>query len=94
MLTNYFPVFTEKCVEGITVDRKRCASYLDKNPSLAVFLSPNIGYLEASKIAKQALKEKRSVRVIASTKGVLKPEQARQIFKPEFLLKQKPKRKN
>jgi aspartate ammonia-lyase len=94
MLTNYLPVFTEKCVEGITVDRKRCASYLDKNPSLAVFLSPNIGYLEASKIAKQALKEKRSVRVIASTKGVLKPEQARQIFKPEFLLKQKPKRKN
>ncbi len=93
MLTNYLPVFTKKCIEGITVDRKKCASYLDKNPSLAGFLSPHIGYLEASKIAKQALSEKRSVKEIALAKGVLKPDQARQIFKPEFLLNEKPKRK-
>ena len=93
MLTNYLPVFTSKCVEGITVDRKKCASYLEKNPSLAVFLSPHIGYLEASKIAKQALKERRSVKEAALAKGVLKPDQTRQIFKPEFLLNEKPKRK-
>jgi aspartate ammonia-lyase len=89
ILTNYLPVFRKKCIEGITVDRKRCKSYVEKNPSLAVFLSPHIGYLEASKIAKQALEEKRSVREIAQEKGVLKPEKARQIFKPDFLLGEK-----
>lgn len=89
ILANYLPAFRKKCIEGITVDRKRCKSYVDKNPSLAVFLSPHTGYLEASKIAKKALQEKRSVREIAVEEGVLKPEQARQIFKSEFLLGEK-----
>jgi aspartate ammonia-lyase len=94
MLTNYLPMFTKKCVQGITVDRKKCAGYLEKNPSLAVFLSPHIGYLEAGKIAKQALEEKRSVKETALTRGVLKPKQAKQIFKPKFLLNRKSKRKD
>jgi aspartate ammonia-lyase len=89
LLGNYLPVFTRKCLEGITVDEARCKSYLDKNPSLAVYLSPCIGYLEAAKVAKQALKEKRSVKDVALAKGVLKPEQADAIFKPDFLLGKK-----
>jgi fumarate hydratase class II len=89
LLDNYLPVFTRKCLEGITVDEARCKSYLDKNPSLAVYLSPCIGYLEAAKVAKQALKEKRSVKDVALAKGVLKPEQADAIFKPDFLLGKK-----
>ena len=89
ILANYLPAFRKKCVEGITVDRSRCKSYVDKNPSLAVFLSPYIGYLEASKIAKQALEEKRSVKEIAVERGVLNSEQAKQIFKSEFLLGEK-----
>ena len=86
LLTNYLPVFTKKCVEGITVDKKRCAQYLDKNPSLATLLSPYIGYMEASKIAKQALREGRSVKEIALEKGLLKPEELEKIFSPRRLL--------
>jgi len=89
LLADFLPVFRTKCVEGIRVDRKRCKGYVDKNASLAVFLSPYVGYLEASKVAKKALKEKRSVREVALEKGVLKPKQAEQIFKPEFLLGEK-----
>jgi len=93
ILTNYLPVFTKKCLEKITVDKKRCAAYVEKNPSLAVFLSPHIGYLEASKIAKQSLEEKRSVKELTLEKGVLKPKQADYIFKPEFLLGKKRRRR-
>ena len=93
LLTNYLPVFRKKCVEGITVDKKRCRGYVEKNPSLAVFLSPYIGYLEASKIAKESLEQKRAVSEISLKKGILKPQQAEQIFKPEFLLGQKRRRK-
>jgi len=89
LLTNYLPVFRKKCVEGIAVDEKRCAEYLEKNPALATFLSPHIGYLEASKIAKQALKEGRSVKEIALEKGLLKPEELEKIFDPKRLLNQK-----
>jgi aspartate ammonia-lyase len=86
ILTNYLPVFTKKCVEGITVNKKRCAQYLDKNPSLATLLSPYIGYLEASEIAKQALKKGRSVKEIALEKGLLKPDELERIFSTKRLL--------
>jgi aspartate ammonia-lyase len=88
LLSNYLPVFRQKCVEGITVDEKRCANYLDKNPSLATYLSPHIGYLEAAKIAKQALAEGRSVKEIALEKGLLSPEELEKIFNPKRLTNQ------
>lgn len=89
LLSNFIPVFTSKCVDGITVDAAKCMAYVENNPSLAVFLSPTIGYLEAAKIAKQALEEKRSVKEIALKKGVLKPEQAKEIFEKDYLLGKK-----
>jgi aspartate ammonia-lyase len=89
LLTNYLPVFRTKCVEGIVVNEKRCAQYLEKNPALATFLSPHIGYLEAAKIAKQALEEGRSVKEIALEKGLLKPEELERILDPKRLINEK-----
>jgi aspartate ammonia-lyase len=92
LLTNFLPVFRRKCVEGITVNEKRCAQYLENNPTLATFLSPHIGYLEAAKIAKQALEEGRSVKEIALEKGLLKPEILERILDPKKLLNEINKR--
>ncbi len=89
ILTDYLPVFRRRCVEGIAVDEKRCAQYLEKNPALATFLAPHIGYLEASKIAKQALEEGRSVKEIALEKGLLKPKDLEGILNPKRLIKEK-----
>jgi aspartate ammonia-lyase len=86
ILSNYLPVFTEKCIRGITVDEKRCEQYLEKNPSLATLLAPKIGYLEAAKIAKQAQAENRTVKEIALEKGLLKPEELEKIFTRKNLL--------
>ena len=89
LLTNYLPVFRRKCVEGITVNEKRCAQYLEKNPALATFLSPYIGYLEAAKIAKQALEEGRSVKEVALEKGLLKQEELDRILNPKQPISEK-----
>jgi aspartate ammonia-lyase len=86
ILSNYIPIFTEKCVQGISVNEKQCEQYLEKNPSLATLLSPKIGYLEAAKIAKQAQIENRSVKEIALKKGLLKPEELKKIFSHKNLL--------
>jgi len=86
ILANYIPVFTKKCIEGITVNEKQCSQYLEKNPSLATLLSPYIGYLEAAKIAKQAQAENRSVEEIALGKKLLKPEELEKIFSRKNLL--------
>ena len=86
ILSNYISVFTKKCVQGITVNEKQCSQYLEKNPSLAMLLSPYIGYLEAAKIAKQAQAENRSVKEIALEKKLLKPEEIEKIFSRKRLL--------
>ncbi len=86
ILSNYLPVFTKKCVQGITVDQKRCEQYLEKNPSLATLLAPKIGYLEAAKIAKQAQVENRTVKEVAKEKGLLKPAELEKIFSRKNLL--------
>lgn len=86
LLTTYLPVFRTRCLEGITVDEKRCLHYLDRNPSLATFLSPFIGYLEASKLAAQALREGRSVKELVLEKRLLKPEDVEKIFSTEHML--------
>ena len=86
ILANYIPVFTEKCVKGITVNTKQCEQYLEKNPSLATLLAPKIGYLEAAKIAKQAQAENRTVKEVAIEKGLLKPAELEKIFSRKNLL--------
>jgi aspartate ammonia-lyase len=89
ILTNYIPVFTQKCVKGITVNEAQCNQYLEKNPSLATLLAPYIGYLEAAKIAKQAQAENRAVKEIALEKKLLKPEEIERIFSRKNLLNEK-----
>lgn len=89
ILTNYLPVFTEKCVRGITVNEKRCEQYLEKNPSLATLLAPKIGYIEAAKIAKQSEKENRTVKEVALEKGVATKEELEKVFNRKNLLNEK-----
>jgi aspartate ammonia-lyase len=89
ILNNYLPFFRKKCVDGITVDEKRCAQYLEKNPALATLLAPKIGYLEAAKIAKQALEEGRSVKEVALEKALLKPKELERLLDPKRLLNEK-----
>ncbi len=94
ILTNYLPVFRRKCVEGIAVNEKRCFQYLEKNPALATFLSPHIGYLEAAKVAKQALEQGRSVKEIALEKGLFKPDDLERILDPKRLINEKSAKKS
>jgi aspartate ammonia-lyase len=89
LLTRYLPVFRRKCVDGIVVNEKRCVQYLERNPALATFLAPYIGYLEASKIAKQALEQGRSVKEVALEKGLFKPDELKKILDSKRLLSEK-----
>jgi len=80
MLLNFLPVFTRRCIEGIEADEERCRAYLKLNPSLATLLTPRIGYLEAAKLAEEALERRVPVRDLAVEKGLITREEAGQIF--------------
>ncbi len=89
LLNNYIPVYIEKCISGIEADEAKCRSYLDKNPSIATFLDPHIGYMQSAEIAKEALSRNMSVKDLVIEKGILTPEQVERIFDWEFLIGRK-----
>ncbi len=80
ILTNYLPVFRERCVDGIQADVARCEAYLELNPSLATLLNSKIGYLKAAELAKEAFTRKMSVAELAVEKGVLTQKEAEELF--------------
>ena len=82
ILTNMLQVFTEKCVEGITVNEKRCTLYAQSTVSLATALNPYIGYAKAAEIAKESVATGRSIIDIARSKGLLKEEEINEILDP------------
>src|SRR5919106_4673122 len=85
ILENFTPVFRAGCVEGITADYERMASYAHKSPSLATALNPVVGYAKAAEIVKEALRTNRTIQEVAREKTDLTDEQLAEILSPENL---------
>ncbi len=82
LLTNCTKMFRERCVEGIQVNQKRCQELIDKSLSLAVALSPFLGYDATAELVKNALKEGKPLRQAALETG-LTPEMIDEILDPQ-----------
>ena len=85
ILTNYLPVFVEKCIRGIEADRLQCETYYVSSPSLATALNPIIGYARAAEIAKESARTGRPIPELLREKKILSEEEIARIFTPEFL---------
>ncbi len=70
----------EKCVDGISANKERCASNLEQSLALATGLVPAIGYDQAAAIAKEAYEKKRTVREVALEKQVLPEDELNQLL--------------
>jgi aspartate ammonia-lyase len=75
ILKNGVRMFTEKCVEGIVADAKRCEEYAHKSASVVTALNPIIGYAKAAEIAKEAVAKNKTVREVVLEKKILTPQQ-------------------
>jgi fumarate hydratase class II len=62
LLGNATRVLADRCVDGITADADRMRTYAESSPSVVTPLNRYIGYEEAAKVAKAALKEGRTIR--------------------------------
>ena len=80
-------IFREKCIEGITVNEKKCRENLDKSTALVTALVHHIGYDTASTIAKKALKEDKTIRDILLQEEILSIEKIEEILNPYELTK-------
>jgi fumarate hydratase class II len=69
LLANVSRVFADRCIAGIEANVERCREYAESSPSIVTPLNHYIGYDEASKVAKQALAERKTIREVVIERG-------------------------
>jgi aspartate ammonia-lyase len=86
MLMRGMVTLREKCVLGIEADEERCQELLDGSLVTVTALNPYIGYNEAARVAKIALKTRRTIREVALSEGVMTEAQLAEAFATDNLL--------
>ena len=71
ILANGSRILGEKCIAGITADKKRAMEYAERTLMLVTTLTPKIGYDNAARIAKRAIAENKSLREVLLEEKIL-----------------------
>ncbi|HWM57119.1 MAG TPA: class II fumarate hydratase [Pseudonocardia sp.] len=69
LLANVARLLADKVVDGAEPDVARAREYAESSPSVVTPLNSYLGYEEAASIAKQALKERRTIRDVVLERG-------------------------
>ena len=79
--------FANYCIKGLKADKKRIKSLLDNSLMLVTALSPVVGYDNAAKIAKSALKNGTTLKEEAIKSGLVNKEEYEKIVDPKKMIK-------
>jgi len=82
LIANGSEAFAEKFVAKLEANEETCEEQVERSMALATALNPHIGYDAASKVAKQALAEGKTVREVAVEGGYLSEEEADEVLDP------------
>jgi fumarate hydratase class II len=80
LLSSATTALAEKCVNGISANTERSASYLEQSLAIATAMVPVLGYDKAAVIAKEAYEKQKTVREIALEKQVLPEEELNRLL--------------
>jgi len=69
LLANASRLLADRCIEGTEADEEHCRELAESSPSIVTPLNSAIGYEEAAKVAKQALKERKTIREVVLERG-------------------------
>jgi fumarate hydratase class II len=83
LLANGSEAFAEKFVAKLEANEETCEAQVQRSMALATALNPAIGYDKASKVAKRALAEGKTVREVAVDEGYLSEAEADEVLDPE-----------
>ena len=64
IFSNALRSFTERAIDGLEADEKRCAELVERSLMLVTALTDYIGYEKAAKFAKQAHEERKTIREV------------------------------
>jgi fumarate hydratase, class II len=62
-------LLADRCVAGIEADAERLREYAESSPSIVTPLNRYLGYEEAAVVAKQALRERKTIRQVVLERG-------------------------
>ena len=85
LLSNVAATFGERFVAKLEANEEFARERVEQSMALATALNPAIGYDKASKVAKKALAEDKSVREVAVSEGYLTEAEADEVLDPESM---------
>jgi len=71
LLANVSKLFATKCIEGLVANEEHLRDLAESSPSIVTPLNSAIGYEEAAKVAKEALKERKTIRQTVIDRGLI-----------------------
>ncbi|WP_247008959.1 class II fumarate hydratase [Halorientalis litorea] len=82
LLTNASETFAEKFVHKLEADEEHCEERVQQSMALATALNPAIGYDKASKVAKKAMAEEKTIREVVLEEGYLDEDEVDEVLDP------------
>jgi len=86
LLSDGMQSFSRFAVEGMDIDTRKTAWYVERSLMQVTALSPLIGYDQASKVARYAFDHDLSLRQAALTLGVITPEEFDRVMVPSRMV--------
>jgi len=74
--------FVEFCVDEMEANVEACEAAVEQSLSMVTSLNPYIGYEKASKLAKQAFAEGKTIRELCQAEGILPEDQLKEALDP------------
>lgn len=71
LLANVSRLFADKCIVGLQANAERLRELAESSPSIVTPLNSAIGYEEAAAVAKEALKDKKTIRQAVLDRGLV-----------------------
>ena len=82
LLYNTSIIFRTKCIDGITLNEKTLARYMETTVGIVTALNPVLGYEKATELADEAYKSGKGILEIIREKKVLSEEQIKDLLDP------------
>ncbi|AMT73612.1 aspartate ammonia-lyase [Mycobacteroides immunogenum] len=71
LLANVSRLFVDKCVDGLVANEEHLKTLAESSPSIVTPLNSAIGYEEAAAVAKEALKQRKTIRQTVIDRGLI-----------------------
>lgn len=71
LLSNVSKLFAQRCIDGLVAHEQHLRELAESSPSIVTPLNSAIGYEEAAKVAKEALKERKTIRQTVIDRGLI-----------------------